>query len=133
MPVNTTTQEDLQKDQTLTKTLWSGPTGIDAAFSEMMPDTVIFNPESSKDKYGKATFGSNISAQGRVVFDTKIVRNDLGEDILTGGRVYLYGDYSTITLGHKITLPNGISPVIVSVESKKDTAGVHHSVVHFGV
>jgi len=118
----------------LSKTVWEGPTGIDLAFSEMMPDTVIFNAEQSKDKYGKATFsGTNVSAQGRVVFETRLVKNEMGEDVLTGGRVYLYGDYSTITLGHKITLPNGTSPVIVTVESKKDTAGVHHSVVTFGV
>ncbi len=115
-------------------TAWEGPTGIDLAFYEMMPDTVIFNAEQSKDKYGKATFsGTNTSVRGRVVFDQKLIKNEFGEDVVTGGRVYLYGDYSTLTLGHKITLPNGTSPVIVAVESKKDTAGVHHTVVSFGV
>lgn len=100
----------------------------------MMPDTVIFNAEQAKDKYGKATFsGTNTSVRGRIVFETRLMKNEMGEDVLTGGRVYLYGDYSTITLGHKITLPNGTSPVIVAVESKKDTAGVHHTVVTFGV
>lgn len=113
---------------------WSGPTGVDSPFLEMMPDTISFYAESSKDKYGKATFsGTATSVRGRVVFEQKLVKNEQGEDVVTGGRVYLYGDYSTLTLGHKITLPNSNSPVIVAVESKKDTAGVHHTIVHFGV
>lgn len=113
---------------------WSGETGIDSAFLEMMPDTVSFYAESSKDKYAKATFsGTATSVRGRIIFEQNLVKNEQGEDVVTGGRVYLYGDYSTLTLGHKITLPNGNSPIIVSVESKKDTAGVHHTIVHFGV
>ena len=114
-------------------THWSGPTGIDSAFYEMMPDTVSFYAESSVDKYGKATFsGVATNVRGRVVYDTKLVRNDIGEDIVSGGRVYLYGNYSTLTVGHKITLPNGNSPIIIAVESKKDTGGIHHTVVTFG-
>ena len=122
------------KERALSKTVWEGPTGIDLAFFEMMLDTVSFNAEQSKDKYGKATFsGTTTSVRGRVVYESRLIKNEMGEDVLTGGRVYLYGDYSTITLGHKITLPNNTSPVVVAVESKRDTAGVHHTVVSFGV
>lgn len=114
---------------------WSGKTGIDSSFLEMMNETVIFNATQTTDKYGKKTFsGTNISAQGRIIDDITLVKNTEGQDIVSAGRVILYGDYSAITLGHKITLPSGASPVIVKVESKNDTVNTtHHTIIHFGV
>lgn len=113
---------------------WTGSNGIDSAFLEMMPDTVSFFAETAKDKYGKPTWStSGENVKGRIIFQTQKVVNEQGEEDVTGGRVYLYGDYSDITVGHKINLPNGTSPVIVSVENKTDNGGVHHTVVTFGV
>ncbi len=114
---------------------WSGKTGIDTSFLEMMNQTVIFNATQTTDKYGKKTFsGTNITANARIISDITLIKNEEGQDIVSGGRAILYGDYSTITLGHKITLPSGASPVIVKVESKNDTVNsAHHTVVHFGV
>jgi len=114
---------------------WTGKTGFDSAnFLEMMPDTITFNATSSTDKYGKKTFSAtNISVRCRLVDDTVLVKDSEGQDIVSVGRAYLAGDYSTLTLGHKITLPNGATPVIVKIDSKNDTsATVHHTVVHFG-
>jgi hypothetical protein len=114
---------------------WTGKTGFDSAnFLEMMPDTITFNATTATDKYGKKTFGGgNISVRCRLVDDTVLVKDSEGQDIVSVGRAYLAGDYSTLTLGHKITLPNGATPVIVKIDSKNDTsATVHHTVVHFG-
>jgi hypothetical protein len=113
---------------------WTGKTGFDSSFLEMMPDTITFNATSATDKYGKKTFsGTNISVRCRLVDDTVLVKDSEGQDIVSVGRAYLAGDYSTLTLGHKITLPNGTTPVIVKIDSKNDTsATVHHTVVHFG-
>lgn len=113
---------------------WTGSNGIDSAFLEMMPDTVTFYAEASKDKYGKSTFSQTATnVKGRVIYQTQKITNEQGEDDVIGGRVYLYGDYSNITVGHKIDLPNGKSPVIKSVENKTDNGGVHHTIVTFGV
>lgn len=116
--------------------IWSGTTGIDPSFLEMMPDTVIFNAATATDKYGKKTFtgsGSNISAQARIMYDVKLIKNDLGQDVVTAGQAYLYGNFSTLTLSHKMTLPNGTSPVILKIDNKNDTsATIHHTVVYFG-
>lgn len=115
-------------------TTWSGPEGIDSKFYEMMPDTIVFNAGSSIDKYGKRTYaGTTTSARGRVVFESRLMKDDQGQDIVSAGRVYLYGPYASLTLGDKITLPSGATPVILSLETKKDTGGNHHSIVHFGV
>lgn len=113
---------------------WSGPEGIDSKFLEMMPDTIVFNAGSAIDKYGKRTYGgTETSARGRVVFESRLMKDSEGQDIVSAGRVYLYGPYASLTLGDKITLPNSTSPVIVALETKKDTGGNHHTVVHFGV
>ena len=100
---------------------WTGTTGFDSAnFLEMMPDTVIFNPTASTDKYGKKTFGNaqtNISARCRIIDDIVLVKNAEGQDIVSTGRCILAGNYDTLTLGHKLTLPNGVTPVIVKIDS----------------
>jgi hypothetical protein len=114
---------------------WSGTTGIDASFLEMMPDTVVFNASTVTDKYGKKTFGgTNVSVRCRIIDDTVLVKNAEGQDIVSVGKAILYGDYSSLTLGHKMTLPDGKTPVIVKIDSKNDTsATTHHTVVYYGI
>jgi len=115
---------------------WTGTTGFDSAnFLEMMPDTVIFNATASNDKYGKKTFSAtNISVRCRLIDDTVLVKNSEGQDIVSVGRAILAGNYDTLTLGHKLTLPNGATPVIVKIDSKNDTsATTHHTVVYYGM
>jgi hypothetical protein len=114
---------------------WTGTTGFDSTFLEMMPDTITFNATTATDKYGKKTFGgANVSVRCRLVDDTVLVKNAEGQDIVSAGRAYLAGDYSSLTLGHKITLPDGKTPVIVKIDSKNDTSiTTHHTVVHYGM
>lgn len=113
---------------------WTGDNGIDSRFLEMMTDTVVFNAGSAIDKYGKRTYGgTQTSASARVVYETRLMKDAEGQDIVSAGRVYLYGPYASLTLADKITLPNGTTPVIVGLETKKDVGGNHHTVVHFGV
>lgn len=117
---------------------WSGTTGFDSAnFLEMMPDTVTFNPTASIDKYGKKTFGNaqtNITARCRIIDDVVLIKNAEGQDIVSVGRCILAGNYDTLTLGHRLTLPNGVQPVIVKIDSKNDTsATTHHTVVYYGM
>lgn len=120
----------------MTTTKWSGKTGITADFLDMMPDTVIFNAASSTDKYGKKTFtgsNANISVRGRIVDDIILIKNDQGQDIVASGKVYLYGNYSSLTLTHRLTLPDGSTPVILKLDSMNDTVNaVHHTVVYYG-
>lgn len=112
---------------------WKGPVGMETAFLEMMPDTVTFNGSTAMDKYGKKTFGgSTITARCRIMNDTVLIKDQNGQDIVSEGHVTLYGDYSSLTLTHKLTLPNSISPVIIKIDNKSDTGGAHHTVVYFG-
>jgi hypothetical protein len=72
--------------------------------------------------------------RARIVDDVVLVKDSEGQDIVSAGRAYLAGDYSSLTLGHKITLPSGETPVIVKIDSKNDTsATTHHTVVYYGM
>jgi hypothetical protein len=115
---------------------WTGTTGFDSAnFLEMMPDTITFNATTATDKYGKKTFGgANVSVRCRLIDDIVLIKNAEGQDIVAVGRAILAGNYSTLTLGHKLTLPDGRTPVIVKIDSKNDTsATTHHTVVYYGM
>lgn len=98
-----------------------------------MPDTVTFFALSTSDKYGKPTYSATGSAvKGRIIFEQRKITNEFGEEVVTAGRVYLYGNNQTRNLNEKILLPSGKTPVVIAVENKTDTAGYHHTVVHFG-
>jgi hypothetical protein len=115
---------------------WTGTTGFDSAnFLEMMPDTITFNATTATDKYGKKTFGgANVSVRCRLIDDIVLIKNAEGQDIVAVGRAILAGNYLTLTLGHKLTLPDGRTPVIVKIDSKNDTsATTHHTVVYYGM
>ena len=117
---------------------WSGTTGFDSAnFLEMMPDTVVFTPATATDKYGKKSFGAsntNITARCRIIDDTVLIKNAEGQDIVATGRAILAGNYSTLTLKHRLTLPDGRTPVIMKIDSKNDTSvTTHHTVVFYGM
>lgn len=117
---------------------WSGTTGFDSAnFLEMMPDTVVFTPTATTDKYGKKTFGAsntNVSVRCRLIDDTVLMKNAEGQDIVATGRAILAGNYDSLTLGHRLTLPDGRTPVIMKIDSKNDTsATTHHTVVYYGM
>ena len=113
---------------------WTSAVGIDDRFSEMMTDTVVFNAGSAIDKYGKRTYGgTTTSVQCKIIYETRLMKDMEGQDIVSTGRAILYGPYTSLALTDKITLPNGTTPVIISIETLQDTAGPHHTVVHFGV
>lgn len=123
----------LKQSRPMVTSNWTGPTGLDTSFEEMMPDTVQFFAETAVNKYGKPTYSAtSTSIKGRIIFEQRKVTNEFGEDVVTAGRVYLYGNNQARQLNEKIQLPSGKTPIVVAIENKTDTAGYHHTVVHFG-
>ena len=112
---------------------WTGREGMDPAFLEMMPDTIVFTPPSAVDKYGKKTFsGTTISIRAHIQNSVEMIKDSEGRDVLAMGKAYLYG-VPNITLNYQMTLPDGSNPVIVRFDTVTDTASTaHHSVIYFG-
>lgn len=103
---------------------------IESDFDEMMNDTVTIQARSSTNSYGQRTWGSTTSYNGRVSYQTRLMRGADGRERVSSGRVYMNGAYA-ISTDAKLTLPSGATPVISSVETFTDQNGDHHTTVHF--
>jgi hypothetical protein len=97
-----------------------------------MIDTITVAAVSTKDEYGKRTWGSPTSiTQCRVQSGNHKVVDTVGQEKVAVGRVYVPGS-PTITLNDKVTLPDGSTPPLLAVDSYKDERGSHHTVIHYG-
>ena len=102
-------------------------------FLPLMLETVVLKSQASLDKYGKQTFSeTGASFRARLVYDEKIIRDNEGREIVQAGRAILYGVPTSLAANWQITLPDGSSPRITSVDTLQDEDGNHHSVVGFG-
>jgi len=101
-------------------------------WADMMPHAVTYAPVSSRDKYGKPTYGTAVSYQARVVQkQTRIVNRINGQDAIATGVVWLAGS-PTLSLDGRITLPDGSTPTILNWEVVPDEEGDHHTKVYLG-
>lgn len=100
-------------------------------FTHMMPHTVTHAPVSSRDAYGKITYGTSTPYTARVVYRNKQVRSATGELVMAAGMVWFAGVVS-ISGDDKITLPDGTTPQIISVEKYADDGGDRFTKVYFG-
>lgn len=101
------------------------------AFAELMNQTITVNASNSRDKYGKRGFASSGTtyADCRIQTENKLVRDLTGREVFETGRVYVLGN-CVVSIGDKVTLPSGQTPVVVDVRKVNDESGVHHTVIH---
>ena len=100
-------------------------------WSDMFPDTITVKQLSSRDEYGKPTYGSGTDYSGRVVYKNSMVRSREGEEVLAKGHVWLKGT-PTIDPEDQLLLPDSTTPPILSTEKYPDEDGDHHVKVYFG-
>jgi len=104
---------------------------IESAFDEMMNDTVTIQARSTTNQYGQRTWGTAADYVGRVSYQTRLTKDMEGRQRVSSGRVYLHDAYPSIGTDAKLTLPDGTVPIITAIETFTDTAGDHHTTVHF--
>jgi len=102
---------------------------MDPGFLAMMPDSVTIEPLSSRDTYGKPTYGTGVVYQARVVRKRKAYRRKDGTEAASSSVVYL-GGVSGATEQSRITLPDVTQPVIGAVNLYPDELGAHHEVIY---
>ena len=103
-------------------------------FDDMTFETVTVQGQASKDKYGKQTFGgATTTLEGRIINETKLVRDASGQEQVVTGKVIIPGASTGVTLNHKLTLPDSSTPKILTVDEVTDEAEVHHTVITFGL
>lgn len=108
---------------------------IDPEFLELMPSYVFIARYTGEDAWGNNTFAAAESIRCRI--DASTV--DSGGGALRSGTVVvptrqtntIYTDYTEppFTVRDKITLPDGRTPRITSVNTEYDERGPHHQVI----
>jgi hypothetical protein len=103
-------------------------------FGDLTFETVTISAQTDKDKYGKQTFSNqSTSLEGRIINETKLVRDASGQEQVVTGKVIIPGASTGVTLGHKLTLPDNSTPKILTVDEVTDEGEVHHTVITFGL
>lgn len=106
---------------------------IDPEFAEMMTETVTVAAKTSRDGYGRRSFGAVTSIQARLVFEVNKRVNLEGEEIVETGKALCYGAYPDVTVDDLLTLPDGSTPSIIAVDTTKDeSGGDYYTVIRFG-
>lgn len=101
-------------------------------FADMMPHTVTHEEFASRDEYGLPAYGSPASLKARVSYRPHKVRTPAGDEVVARGEVWLNTAGTTVDTEDRITLPDGSTPPILSVDGLSDELGAHHAKVHFG-
>lgn len=105
---------------------------IEAEFLTMMPSTVTIYAKTAMDAYGKMSYsGSGTAVRCRIQETGRVVRSPDGRDVYETGTIIFYGS-PTISEDSKIVLPDGTSPLILSVTNHNDDIGANHITVSFG-
>jgi len=102
---------------------------IDPQLNSFMPHTVTIAPYSSKNNYGEAVTGVTRTASAyveplKVLTETSTTNEE-------SRPMQAYISDITITLRDQITLPDGTTPVISSIEVHTAVAGLEHTLVTF--
>lgn len=105
---------------------------LETAFLDMMPSTVTVYPKSSMDAYGKVSpSATGTAVRCRIQQRNQRYATENNRDTFENGTIIFYGSVD-ITTDSKIVLPDGSSPVILSVVIHNDDEGAHHTTVTFG-
>lgn len=99
-------------------------------FSDCLTSAVNIAPVSSKDSYGKPTYGADVPYGARISERNIKVRDAQGEEVVADGYILL-GSSNSIPVDSKITLPDSSTPVIIAVNRAYDESGLHHTRIYF--
>lgn len=105
---------------------------IETEFLAMMPSVVTIYSDSGVDAYGKIShIATGTQVRCRVQEATNRYSSERNRDEFENGTLILYGT-PDISISSKIVLPDGTSPIILSVKTHNDDFGPHHTTVTFG-
>jgi hypothetical protein len=105
---------------------------IDTELLEIMVDTITIAAVSTRDAYGKHTWGAVSTIPNcRVQTGNHKIIDSTGAETIAAGMVYVPGS-PTLGLFDKVTLPDGSQPPVLVVDRVGDESGSNHTVIHYG-
>lgn len=112
---------------------------VEQALLELLESEVTLAPPAGPARRdGLTTPGEPVTIQAHVKVKRHMVRNQAGEEVPAEGRVSLDDYYAAIDHAWTLTLPDGSSPEIITVDTRYgpnvDTGvnGPYQTVLHFG-
>lgn len=102
---------------------------VDPALSELMLQTVTWQPRSSLNSYGEPTFGTAVTIACRVERDVKMVRTADGQEVVSSAQVYT-DEVHGVTVKDQLTFTDGTLVDILSVATHWDEVGPSHEVIY---
>lgn len=106
----------------------------------LMSSTVLVAARTTMNAYGEASYGTNVSYPAHISRKRRIVRNAMGQEVVSGQAVYL-GASPVVDPTARVTLSTAevgstesalVFPPIVAVERRSDQYGPHHTVIFLG-
>lgn len=112
---------------------------IDPTLLTLMPDTVLIAAPGARDTRGNITFGPDVRYRAQVDSDPRALRSLTGTEVISNAvvrlapvRVEANGSLTyldalpVITPNHRITLPNGSKPIILTVAELSTIPSLAH-------
>lgn len=99
-------------------------------FADMFTDTAIWEVLASRDGYGKPVFDTPEAFAARLSRKHKLVRDTEGHEVVSTAHIWLEGT-PAVSPQDQITLSDGTTPAIISVERFQDEEGDSHTKVFF--
>jgi hypothetical protein len=106
---------------------------MEPLLQELLTDQIVVYNMSTLDNYGKRSWSATgTTYRCRLMYDVLMTRDSAGRQVFEKGRAIVDGTPG-ITTDMKIVLPDGSSPVVLSIDEVSDETGAaHHTVVRFG-
>ena len=102
---------------------------MDASLLLLLKQTITIEPASGMDAYGQSSYGTGVSVPARVEGRNRVVVDAQGNNAVSSTTIYVDGP-TVVTTSSRITLPDGTTPLILSIESMPDIDGTpHHKVI----
>lgn len=93
-------------------------------FSDLLLDTVSLAPLTGTDDYSVPQYGAPVDYACRIVFKNRLVRTRDGSQVVSSHHLWLtYVEAAAPTW--QLTMPDGSTPTILSIEKFKDTSAHH--------
>jgi hypothetical protein len=105
---------------------------FESDFLELMPDNVIFRAGTAVDNYGKRTYGTALTVLGRLIYDDVVTRTEDQRQFSVTGKFLTYGPQTSLSLRHRMTLPDNSEAIIYGIDQLKDNVGDYYTAVKFG-
>lgn len=101
-------------------------------FLDCMPQSVVVNTISTIDAYGKPSFATSATTYAALIQQEQVLVRALDGTEKMAETTAIINATGTINPEDQITLSEGDTRPILSIQTLSDNEGIHHTVIHFG-